>query len=91
MKTHISNLISGDLNDAQIAELCKYHNDPNKTQIYEAINEATKAYLSLVVKLVPRSAQRTIAIQNMLLVRMQLNAAVALPMVEVPDQPATPR
>ena len=85
MSNHISNMVSGDLTDAQIEALCKYHDDPEKYPKYKAINIAVQNMLRVIRDNCPRCAGRTTALQTVLMVRMQANAAIALDGVEATE------
>jgi hypothetical protein len=82
MSNHISNLISGELTDAQIEALCSYHDNPEKYPKYKAIKEATKEMLRVIRDNCPICAGRTRALQTVLMVRMEANATIALDGVE---------
>jgi hypothetical protein len=82
---HLSNVISGDLTDAQIEALSKYHWDQFKQPRYDAVRIATENMLKVIRDNCPRCAGRTRALQTCLELRMMANATIALEGVEVDE------
>jgi len=77
--THILDaVLMGYLDDGVIESLCKYHNNPDNTKKFEAINEAAKNFLRVIRDNCPECSGRVDAVKTVLLARMQANATIAL-------------
>ena len=77
--THVLDAVAmGYLDDGVIESLCKYHNNPDNTKKFEAINEAAKNFLRVIRDNCPTCTGRADAVKTVLLARMQANATIAL-------------
>ena len=77
--THVLDAVAmGYLDEGVIESLCKYHNNPDNTKKFEAINEAAKNFLRVIRDNCPTCTGRADAVKTVLLARMQANATIAL-------------
>lgn len=75
--THISDLLN-ELNDSDIIELNKYHDDPSKNDKYKEIQYACVVLMVSIMDNCPPCLDRITAIQAVRQARMWANSAIAL-------------